>query len=189
MRRRGFSITEVMVSLITLAMVLFGSVALLMSGMQGFSNATSESKLTTSNAQGLRFVTEAIRESVNVQLEDTNRLHYFLPLRNANITPETGERELADPTVEDGVTRTFRINWTTGELREANTNRILVRNIVRQDPEPTSSQFGRSYNPFQFTTIGSARAVTITLITQERVGVQTRYVRLKTTVLLRNYRG
>jgi hypothetical protein len=62
----------------------------------------------------------------------------------------------------------------------------LARNVVLTDPDPESSQYNQAYAPFQLTTIGSRRALSINVITQDQVLGKPRYVRLKTTVILRN---
>lgn len=101
-----------------------------------------------------------------------------------SIDPLTGEHEVALPRVWDGVTRSYSIEG--GILRDDQTGQVLVEGIALTDPDPDSSQYGQTYAPFAFSTIGSSRALSIQLITSQFMGVQTRFARLKTTVMLRN---
>jgi type II secretory pathway pseudopilin PulG len=189
MRRRGFTIVEALVSLFLLTIVAGAAMALLVSSTQGFANTVADTRLTNSNAQGLRYVTERLRGAMMVTISGDDKLTYVMPRRADLADPDTGERENLEPLVGDGVTRSFTVNWANGTLTDDVTGRIICRNIVRRDPEPRSSQYNQIYEPFQLTSIGSSRAVTITLITEDQVGTQRRYIRLKTTVQLRNFRG
>ncbi len=187
-RLRGTTIMEMICTMFIIAMVVMGSTSLLVSGLQAFSRTSSDSSLTATNAQGLRRVAETLRGAMFVSVDSTGRtITYRLPARSTTADALTGERELRDPLAWDGVTRTFAINATAGTLTDSSTNRVLVRRITSTDPKSGSSQYGQAYAPFTMSTIGSARAVTINLITLERNGTQSRYVRLKTTAMVRNF--
>jgi hypothetical protein len=138
----------------------------------------------------MRYMSEALRSAMSVSITlNGNRIEYYLPKRSATNDPDTGEKELIDPLVSDGVLRSFNTNFTDGSIMDSVQSRKICRRLVSKDPEPTSSQYNVLYPVFQMTTIGSARAVTITLISREQVGTQFKTVRLKTTTLLRNYKG
>lgn len=188
-RRRGMTLVEILVALGIVAMVILGSVSLLLSGLTSFSRTSSDAALTGTNAQGLRRVSECLRTAMSVTVSPDGRtVSYQVPALSGSTDPVTGEREYSEPMVSDGTTRSFVVNRTARTLTETATGRVLVRNITDTDPQPGSTQYGQTYAPFSVTTIGSARAVTINLITQERAANQTRYIRLKTTAVIRNFR-
>jgi hypothetical protein len=136
------------------------------------------------NAQGLRRMTESLRESMSTSISSGGTmLNYTLPQRMTTADQDTGERELIIPLQSDGTARSFRV--INGQLVDQ-TGRVLVRNIIDIDPDPTSSQFEQSYAPFSYTTIGATRAISINLITAQNVRGERRIARMKTTVLLRN---
>jgi type II secretory pathway pseudopilin PulG len=189
-RQRGFTITEVVSATLVITMVIGGTVALLISSTQGMANSVGGDKVLLSNTQGMRYMAEALRSAMKVSINDSdNVITYELPKVSDTVDPATGERELLDPLVSDGVQRSFKANFGNGRVIDQLSGKIICRNIYRTDPEIKSTQYGKGVAPFQMTTIGSARAVTLTIITREQVGTQFKWVRLKTTTLLRNYKG
>jgi hypothetical protein len=185
MKKKGLTLVELMVMMTLMAMVSLGASALFLSGLRSFDRTTVDIDISQKNAQGIRRVVETVREAVTVSISNNGQtLTYTLPARTAAVDPVTGEREYVDPPVSDGVTRSFVI--ANGELRSNPGNRLLVRNILTADPEPGSSQFEQPYSPFQLTTIGSRRAITVNIITGTSGGGTQRYARMKTTVLVRN---
>ena len=139
------------------------------------------------NAQGMRKVIEVLRSATSVAINsDGTIITYTLPKMNTTNDTITGEKEMTDPVVSDGVSRTFTVNFTAGTLTDSTSGRVIVRNINRTDPEPTSSQYNQQYVPFQMTSIGSIKGVTVNLITLERTSSGTNYLRLKTTTVVRN---
>ncbi|HSI71625.1 MAG TPA: hypothetical protein VK934_00490 [Fimbriimonas sp.] len=189
-RQRGFTITELVSATLVITLVIGGTVALLISSTQGMANSVGGDKVLLSNTQGMRYISEALRSAMTVSINDAdNTITYELPKLATVNDPATGEKELLDPLVSDGVQRSFRANFGNGRVTDQVSGKILCRNLIRQDPEKNSTQYNKQVAPFQMTTIGSARAVTITLITREQVGTQFKWVRLKTTTLLRNYKG
>jgi len=187
MRQRGTTLVELMTGLFVTLFAVFGAVALLLQGVQSFANTGRDADLTGTNAQGIRRVGEAIRSAMSITVStDGTQINYVLPKKSTSLNTTTGEYEYAYPLVSDGVTRYFKVNFTTGKLTDSVSGRTLVRYITNTDPLAGSTQYGQVYAPFSVTTIGSARAVTINLITKDKVGKQTRFVRLKTTAMVRN---
>lgn len=183
-QRAGFTLFELLTAMVILSFTLFAILNLLIHGLRSFGKTTTDVNISQQNAQGMRRVIETIRAAVNVTISsDGKTLSYTLPLQSGSADPITGEKEYAIPIASDGVTRFFHI--TNGELRDQ-TGRVLVRSIATTDPEPTSSQYNQQYAPFQSTTIGSRRAITVNLITQEQVNGMQRWARMKSTVLIRN---
>ncbi len=189
-RQRGFTLTEMVSATTLIFMVVAGTVALMISASQGLGNSVAADKSVIQTAQGMRYMSEVLRSAMSVTInENGSRIDYVLPKRATTNDAATGEKELLDPLVSDGVARSFVASWTTFRVYDSVTSKTLSRKLHRTDPESTSSQYGRNYHVFQMTTIGSAKAVTITLVTREQVGTQFKTVRLKTTTLLRNYKG
>lgn len=187
MRRRGFTLIELTVGMGMLMLVVLGCATLMVSGLQSLNKTSVDANLGNDNAQGLRRVSEAIRGAVWVSVSTDGRtLSYSLPRMSTTTDPLTGERELVDPPVSDGVVRRFVVDFTAGTLTDMQSNRVLVRNIAATDPQPSSSLFNQAYPPFQLTTIGSMRAVSINLITRANAAGQARWVRLKTSAVIRN---
>jgi Tfp pilus assembly protein PilW len=183
------TLVEVLTAMGIIAMVILGSVSLLLTGLQAFARTSTDVSITDDNANGLRRISESLRGAMAVTVaSDGTSISYQLPARSSSADPVTGEAELREPLVWDGVTRSYSVNRIAGTLTDSVSGRVFVRKIVAFDPQPGSTQYGMSYAPFSVTTIGSARAVTINLITQDRVGTSTRYLRLKTTAVIRNYR-
>lgn len=187
MRRRGMTLVELMTAMGVIALVFFGMTSLFVGGLKSFKKTSQDTVLAQRNAQGIRRVVESIRQAAAVELSyDGQTITYYLPTYSNFTDPDTGERELIVPVVSDGVPHRFHVAGT--ELIEDDTGRILVESIYPTDPDPNSSQYGQSYMPFQMTTIGSSRAVSINLITSEVLAGDRRYVRMKTTAILRNSR-
>jgi hypothetical protein len=182
--RRGATIVEMMTGLSILTMTFFAVVAMYVMGLKSFHGNSIRVDLSQKNAQGIRHVSKAIRQAATVSVSlDGKTLIYTLPRKRATAEPLTGELEYEEPITSDGLIRTFRV--VNGQLLDQ-TGRVYVKKIAELDPEPGSSQYGKEYQPFTSTTIGSQRAVTINIITSENSGGRNHYMRSKSTVMLRN---
>lgn len=182
--RRGFTLVELMTGMGILAVTLLVIINLLIYGIRSFGKTTTDVNISQQNAQGMRRVIETIRSAVSISISsDGKRITYTLPRMSSVDDPVTGEKEYLTPIQSDGISRYFLVSG--GNLTD-HTGRVLVRSITATDPEPTSSQYNQAYAPFQSTTIGSRRAVTVTLITKEQVNGSQRWARMKSTVLIRN---
>jgi Tfp pilus assembly protein PilW len=184
-RRRGFSIVEIMVGLTLLTMTLIGVVALFIGGFRSYYRTSAKVELAQKNAQGIRLVSDSLKSAMNVAVSaDGKTITYNLPLKSVTPDPTTGEREFIDPLVSDGINRTFTVD-IAGRLTDG-TARTFVSKIASIDPDPASSTYNQTYQPFTLTAAGSIKTLTINLITSQRVGSTNHYARMKTTVLLRN---
>ena len=185
-RQRGFTFLEITTGLSLMVLTMTAVVALLIGGLRSLDRPSTSVELSQSNAQGLRRVSDALREAMSVTISNDGRtVTYVLPKRMASVDAITGEKELIDPMVSDGVSRTFAVT-TSGTLTGG--GRTYVRNIALVDPEPTSTQYNQNYQPFQMTTIGATRSLSINLITRSTKNGRDLYFRMKTTVMLRNAR-
>ena len=186
-KRRGMSIIELITGASVMMLVTLGAAGLLVHGLRSFRQTTSDVTITYDNAQGLRRISEMIRESMSAGISETGtRIVFVRPAMSGVVDPITGEQELSFPVVSDGVARGYKVNFTNGTLFDTRTNTVHVRNIATRDPDPQSSTYGQTYQPFVFSSVGSRRVVLINLITAEQVNGRVRYQRMKNTVLLRN---
>lgn len=191
MRRRAFTLVELLVGMTILAMVMLGVYAVFSSTMTGFYKTRTDIVLADENALGMRRVAETLRGAYSIEvLNEGGTVKYFLPLMTDDVDPVTGEREIVDPPESDGIERWFVVEngvlLSKGGVGEGNFERELVENIVSIDPLEGSSQYNKVYPQFQLTTIGSRRALTINLITADTVLDSERFRRMKTTVIIRN---
>lgn len=189
MRRRqlqaGMTLLELSVGTMVMMMVLAGFLGLLSFTLRIFDDTETRIDLSQSSSLATRKLMEDLRSSMRIEIEPGGRrLHYDIPRLANALDPITLEREVIIPLTSAG-TRTVSVN-SAGELVDEGTGEVYLRNIARTDPDPQSSQFGQEYSPFQLTTIGSRRALSINFITRQDGASGERWVRDKTTVVLRN---
>jgi len=185
MRKSGFTLLELMVAMTILGFLIVGTMSVFSETMKGFYRSKTDITITADNALGMDRVAGTLRGACSMSISpDGTVLTYFLPKKSALKDATTGEIEYVEPMVPEVLARTFTIS--KGVLKDDNSGRVLAKSIVLVDPDPKSTQYQQTYSPFQLTTIGSRRALTINLITQESVLGNPRYTRMKTTVVLRN---
>jgi prepilin-type N-terminal cleavage/methylation domain-containing protein len=185
MKRRGFTLVELSVAMVIMGALLLGTMTVFSQAMQGYYKTKTDIDLATTNSLSIQRVAETLRSAYSMQVVDNGRkVVYTLPKFSSVTDPDTGEKELYEPLQSDGVQRSFSV--ANGQLVNDQSGRVLAKNVVLVDPDPQSSQYNQQYPPFQLTTIGSRRALTINLITQDQVLGEKRYVRMKSTVILRN---
>ncbi|MCH8979833.1 MAG: prepilin-type N-terminal cleavage/methylation domain-containing protein [Armatimonadetes bacterium] len=185
MRTRGFTLTELIVGMMIMGLLIIGAMTVFAASMKNFYVTTTDHDLTTENSLGMQRVAGTLRGAYSMQiLNNGTKVQYTMPKLAAGIDPVTLEQELLDPLESDGVQRSFSI--VNGELIDDTDGRVLVENVILIDPHPDSSQYNQVYAPFQLTTIGSRRALTINFITADTVLDRMLYTRMKTTVIIRN---
>jgi len=166
-------------------LMVIGACSLFFGATKQFYSTEADVDITQSNANGIRYVTQKIRQAMNLTISNNGlTVSYTMPAYSNYYDDVTGERELVVPMVSDGVARSFTVSGSN--LYDDKTGQCLVKNIILTDPDPTSSQYNQTYAPFQLTTIGSRRALTINLISQRKRSTINRYSRMKTTVIIRN---
>lgn len=184
-KNQGFTLTETVVGIGLFGLMLTGVLEMYANSLRFYSKTTADVDVTNENASAMRHVTNTLRSAMTITIaSDGNRIDYTLPAMSNYVEPLTGEKELIDPVQSDGVTRSFVV--TNGELTDSVTGRVLIENLAPTDPDPQSSQYKKAYAPFQLTTIGSRRAVTINFITRKEAAGEDRFTRMKNTVILRN---
>lgn len=185
MKRRGLTMVELLVASATMMLLVLGACTLFFGATKQFYTTEADVDITQTNANGMRYITQKIRQAMSLSItSDGRKVYYTMPAYSNYYDDVTGERELIVPLVSDGVTRSFTVSGSN--LYDDVTGRVIVKNIVSIDPDPNSSQYNQTYAPFQLTTIGSRRALTINLITQRNVSTTKRFSRMKTTVIIRN---
>jgi hypothetical protein len=169
-----------------MAMVTMAIAALLIQASYAFGMTTAQSNITNMNAQGIRYASEQLRKAMSVTIVSNVRVDYVLPKLADTADPVSGEREYTVPMVSDGVVHSLRVDFAAGTLKDFATGQILCRNLISADPDPSSTQYKKTTAPFQATSVGSVRAIQLTLITTDQVGTKTTYTRLKSTAMVRN---
>lgn len=184
-KRRGFTLAELLASMVAFVMALGATFALQINASKSMTRVQSDMNVQTRSSQAMRRITDTLRQAMTVTLSsDGKTVTYTLPKLTTATDIVTGEKELVYPMVSDGVTRSFVVSGSN--LISNPGGRILVRNISSIDPQTGSTQYNKVYNPFQSTTIGSRRAITVTLICSEVANGKVRYARMKSTVLIQN---
>jgi prepilin-type N-terminal cleavage/methylation domain-containing protein len=185
--KRGFTLIELLVGMSLMAMLVLGSMTLFVSSMRSLQRTTNDVTITDKSAVNLRKVTEKVREAITVTVTNQGKtLSFNLPKFSASVDPITQEKEVAIPAASDGIARGYAIDFGAGTLRDTQTGKVLMRNIASTDVNTGSSQYGQAYEPFQITTVGTTKALTICLITRDSTSGQLRTMRMKTTTVLRN---
>jgi Tfp pilus assembly protein PilW len=188
MKKRGFTLVELLSAMSTMTVVILGTMTLLVTGLKSFKKTSSDVDITNQNANAMRKISETLRQAINVTISNSGKtISYNLP-QMGSVDPVTGEKELTEPITSDGVNRTFNVDFSTGKLTQNPGNRVLVSNIASTDPQSGSSQYNQAYTPFQLTSIGSYRAITINLITTQTVVDNKRFMRMKSSTVVRNAR-
>src|SRR5947199_318679 len=60
--------------------------------------------------------------------------------------------------------------------------------MITSDPDPASSTYNQTYQPFSLLTMSTRRGVTFNLVTQQKTVPKYRYARMRTSVVLQNIR-
>lgn len=186
MKRRAFTLVELLSGLGVFSVVMLGSVTLLVTGLKSFHKTSTDVDITNQNANSMRRVSENLRQAMNISILDSGRTVTFYMPAMGPVDPITGERELKEPLTSDGVLRRYTVDFSSKTLKEYPSGRVLVTNISNVDPQQGSTQYNQAYTPFQLTSIGSYRALTVNLITRQKVVEMDRYMRMKTTCIVRN---
>lgn len=185
MRNKGFTLLELMVAMTVLGFLIVGTMSVFSESMKGFYRSKTDINITADNSLGMQRVAGTIRTAYSMTiLSNGTVVSYYLPKQSAVNDAVTGEKEYVEPMVPEAAPRSFTV--TNGQLKDDSSGRVLAKNITLTDPDPKSSQYNKTYAPFQLTTIGSRNALSINFITQENVLGKPRYTRMKTTVVLRN---
>jgi hypothetical protein len=187
MKKRGSTLVEVVTGAGLMMLIMLGTLTLFVTGLTATTRTTIDLTIAGKNAQGLRWVTEYARAAMSANINDTGtQIDFTVPAMSATTDTITGEKELAYPVASDGVARGFKVDFNAGTMTDLHSNKVIVRNITSIDPDPKSSNFGKTYQPFSFSMVGSRKVIVIQLITKDKVNGSVRYARMKNTVLLRN---
>lgn len=83
-RRRGFTLTEVMIASLVLGLVAAGTVALMAGAVRGYNRTTARSDISLDVAQTLQYLARDLQEAKDVTLVQTYHLKVFFPVKNAD---------------------------------------------------------------------------------------------------------
>ena len=184
-KSRGFTLVELVLAMFVMAWVIVGTFAVFNMTLDNYYGTRADIEMTDDNALAIRRVVDEMRGAFGVTvLNGGLTVQYTMPLVSGVLDPDTGEFELVYPVQSDGNMKSFTV--VGGQLVRDQDGYVLADNVVLTDPEPSSNGFNTAYVPFELTTVGSMDALKINLIVEDTVAGETRYVRMNTTVLIRN---
>ncbi|MCH8274326.1 MAG: prepilin-type N-terminal cleavage/methylation domain-containing protein [Armatimonadetes bacterium] len=188
MKRRGFTLTELLIGTVITAILILTALALLTSGLASFGKTDTRFDLSGTGALAMRRITEELRSAMVVNIATDGRsMTYELPVLAAGVDPVTGEREYVYPLEPDGVVRRLAVDdgtlWHQVGLNEP---RPLVKNLSDTDPQEGSAYYGQQYPVFAFASVGSTNGLVVTLISEKELIRTTEVSRMLSTVQLRN---
>lgn len=184
-RQRGFTLVELILAMFVMGWVIVGTFAVFKMTLDSYYGTRADIEMTDDNALAIRRVVDSMRGAFGVTVVNNGlTVQYSMPLLNGTVDATTGEFEIVHPVQSDGTIQSYSV--VNGQLVRDQDGYVLADNVVLTDPDPSSSGFNTAYVPFELTTIGSMDALKINLITEETVAGEPRYVRMKTTVLIRN---
>lgn len=185
--KRAFTLVELLIGMGLMALLVLGSLTMFASSLRSLQRTTNDVTITDQNARALRKISESVRNATSVTVSSSGLvLTYTLPKMTTAVDPVTGEKEVVVPPVSDGITRSYTVDFTAGTLRDSQSNRVMVQDICRVDPDAGSTLYNQNYQPFQISSIDTHKAVTINLVTRDATSGQPRIMRMKTTAILRN---
>ncbi len=188
MRKRGYTLTEMLVGMIFTCMLILFGLFLFSTSLNSMRRTDVKIDLQDQNSMIVRKIGEELRSAVNVQItSDGKQITYELPKKNTFTDPVTGEHEYVDPIVGDGIERAYF--FENGKLyyqSEPGKARLVVSGVLEKDPEKSSSYYNMSYPIFSYTNIGSTNGLKIMLILEGNAPVKKEHSRMSTTVMLRN---
>lgn len=184
-RRRGLTLIELTTTMAIATMAIGGALTLMVTGLKSFNKTRADINVSQPSAQAVRRVIDTLRGAMAVTITNSGKtITYQLPAYTSGADPDTGEKELRYPLRWDNVTRTYTVEGN--KLVSYPGGKAIIKNLTATDPMPGSTQYGQAYAPFQSTTIGSRRAITVTFIALENASGKSRYARMKSTVLIQN---
>jgi len=185
--KKGFTILELMTATVIMGFVIIGSLGLLTTGLKSFRRTSTDANLTSTNAQAVRKICENLKSAISISVSSNgSRIDYVLPKLSTIKDTTTGEYELMVPTQSDGIARAYVVNSTNGTVTDTVTNRVILKNLTKTDPDKDSTQYGQVYAPFMASVVGSVHAVTVNFVALDHLVNETRYTRYKTTVIVHN---
>lgn len=188
MKRRGFTLVEVMMGVGLTSLLVVMALNVFTDAAASFHRTETRDTLSTQGALAVRRIVEQLRSAVNVEIRDSGRTIMFeQPLLSANPDPTTGEHEYVDPLQGDGLQRVIyyqdrKLIFDDGTGREV----VLADEISATDPDPGSAYYNTAYPIFSYSSVGSTRGVRVTIISSRALPRGFEYSRMSTTVLLRN---
>lgn len=83
-RRRGFTLTEVMIASLVLGLVASGTVALMAGAVRGYNRTSARSDISLDVSQSLQHLARDLQQAKDVTVVQTYHLKIFFPLKNAD---------------------------------------------------------------------------------------------------------
>lgn len=187
-RTKGFSLVETLVGSGLLALLFMISASLFNSAFTSFRKTDTRLDLSERTAIAMRRMAQDLRSAAVVTISGGGSTVTFqMPAYNATADAVTGELEYQDPIVGDGVNRQYYVSGGKLYYRVGSgTPEMIASNIATVDPEPGSSTYNQSYAVFSASSVASTNGITIFLISRKSLSRSTEWVRMSTTLKLRN---
>ena len=188
MRRRGFTLVEILVGGTITGIVLLSVVGLFAQGLRSLRRTDVQMEMAEQSSLAIRKIIEILRSGATYSLsQDGRTLIFQLPLTHSQPDPITGEYEYVYPIQGDGVNRLLYVENGTLYYQIGNNDpEVLVTGISPTDPDPSSPYHTMPYPVFSATSVGSQRGIRITLITKRPTRTDDLYTRMSSIVHLRN---
>jgi len=186
--KRGFTLIEVMVGAALTALLFLISANLFQSAFRSFRKTDTRLDLSDRSAIAMRRIAQDLRSAATVTIAaDGTSVSFQMPLLSSTNDTTTGEKEYIDPIQGDGTTRQY---YTSGGNLYykigTGTPEKMAGYIASVDPEPSSSTYNQTYKTFAASSVASTSGLTIMLISRKTLSNSAEYVRMSTTIKLRN---
>jgi len=181
-------LVEILVGSALTALLFLISANLFHSAFRSFRKTDTRLDLSERNALAMRKIAQDLRSAATVTIaSDGTSVSYQMPKYNTTADATTGELEYTDPVQGDGTTRQYYVSG--GDLYYqigTGTPEKLASYIASTDPHPGSATYNQSYRVFAASSVASTSGLTIFIISKKTLSTSSEWVRMSTTIKLRN---
>lgn len=131
-RRRGATLTEVVIGAGISSAVLVAGVGTFLMGMRSWVKGEANIEASSASQKALRTVSNELREAMQITINSSGtRVDYVRPKREA-------DGSFTNPMVTDGIARSFERVGSNLVMRTGGTTRTLAKNILARKPGDSS---------------------------------------------------
>ena len=174
-RRRGSTITEVMLASSISTIVLFAGVGTFLVGMRSWIRGQASVDALNGSQRAVRVISNELREAMSLVIAGDGRtVTYQKPLKDAN-------GNFVTPMQTDGFTRTISVSGAgVLTMTAQGQTRTLAKGLVLTDG-------GIPYNPFSAVNASLTRSLTVKLVSSQTGPMNSNVLsRVRETLYLRN---
>lgn len=175
-RKRGATLTEVVLGAGISSAVLIAGVGTFLMGMRSWVKGEANMEASSSSQKALRTVSNELREAMSITINSSGtRVDYVRPKREADGT-------FTNPMVGDGISRSVERVGTTLVIRTGSTTRTLAKDILARKPGDASD-----YRLFTAPAAAVSRSLTMEIVAgKPGFRAETIIERSRETLYLRN---